>query len=127
MILSAAALVALWKFTITNREARYLLLSYHSFETTAELSSLLGRPDHIQEHKEGDAVYMYSVRSAPWSTVRWYWVYKGQVFGSSGGRSIGFFYQPLADQPRTEREASIAKDQLARLTKGLRHQDTSKE
>jgi hypothetical protein len=116
LLVSSVALLGAWLLTIENRERRYDLLTEHSFRRVDELRSLLGSPDHVLNYKEGDALWMYSVRSTPWNTIQWFSVYKNHILAKSGGRSVELFYKEK-DQPRDEREASLAKANLAALDK----------
>ena len=114
LLVSSVALLGAWLLTIENRERRYALLTEHSFRTVGELRSLLGSPDHVLNYREGDALWMYSVRSTPWNTIQWFSVYKNHILANSGGRSVALFYKE-EDKPRDEKEASLAKVNLAAL------------
>jgi hypothetical protein len=111
-----AALVGAWVLTIENRERRYDILNEGWFKTVDELRSALGNPDHVLYYKEGDSLWMYSVRSTPWNTVQWFSVYKNHILAKSGGRSIGLFERET-DEVRDEREAILVKASLEALDK----------
>jgi len=117
----SVALVGAWLLTIENRERRYNLLTGNSFKTVDELRASLGSPDHILNYKEGDALWTYSVRSAPWNTVQWFSVYKNYILARSGGRSIGLFERET-NELRDEKGAALAKANLEALDKLSRNQ-----